>query len=124
MGEVYLNRAEAYYNLTQPVAALADLNTLRANRYTNFVAGAETGIALYNAIQLQRRLELAFEGARFFDIKRLNLPLQRDNFGDNADGSGVQAATKLVPANSPLFQLPIPVFEINVNANVVQNPGY
>ena len=124
MGEVYLNRAEAYYNLNLPLKALADLNTLRSNRYTNFVAGIETGMPLYNAILLQRRLELAFEGARFFDIKRLNLPIQRDNFGDNYDGSGVPAAVKSVPATSTLFQLPIPVFEINANPNVVQNPGY
>jgi hypothetical protein len=124
MGEVYLNRAEAYYNLSQQVPALADLNTLRSNRYTSFVAGAETGPALYNAILLQRRLELAFEGSRFFDIKRLNLPIQRDNFGDNADGTGVPASVQLVPANSPLFQLPIPIYEINANPNIVQNPGY
>ncbi|HEY4326511.1 MAG TPA: RagB/SusD family nutrient uptake outer membrane protein [Mucilaginibacter sp.] len=124
MGEVYLNRAEAYYNLPDQVNALADLNTLRANRYTTFVPGVETGTNLYNAILLQRRLELAFEGSRFFDIKRLNLPIQRDNFGDNADGTGVPASVQSVPANSPLFQLPIPIYEINVNKNIVQNPGY
>ena len=124
MGEVYLNRAEAYYNSGDQVNALSDLNTLRANRYTDFVTGLETGSALYNAILLQRRLELAFEGSRFFDIKRLNLPVQRDNFGDNADGTGVAASTKTVPANSPLFQLPIPVYEINANPKVAQNPGY
>jgi hypothetical protein len=124
MGEVYLNRAEAYYNLNDQVNALADLNTLRANRYTTFVPGTETGTTLYNAILLQRRLELAFEGTRFFDIKRLNLPIQRDNFGDNADGTGVPASVQLVPANSPLFQLPIPIYEINANKNIVQNPGY
>ena len=97
------------------------------NQVIGFIAIADkpkTGMPLYNAILLQRRLELAFEGARFFDIKRLNLPIQRDNFGDNYDGSGVPAAVKSVSANSPLFQLPIPVFEINANANVVQNPGY
>jgi hypothetical protein len=124
MGEVYLNRAEAYYNLTNPVAALADLNTLRSHRYTGFVAGAETGPALYNAIELQRRLELSFEGARFFDIKRLNLPIQRSSFGDRADGTGIAATVKTVAANSNLFQLPIPLAELNANPKIVQNPGY
>jgi len=124
MGEVYLNRAEAYYNLTNPVSALADLNTLRSNRYNGFVAGAETGTALYDAIQLQRRLELAFEGARFFDIKRLNLPIQRSSFGDRADGTGVAATIKTVAAGSNLFQLPIPLSELNANPKIVQNPGY
>lgn len=125
VGEVYLNRAEAYYNLAQPAQALTDLNKLRANRYTGtFVPGTETGTALGAAIQLQRRLELAFEGARFFDIKRLNQPVTRSNFGDNADGTGVQAGNKVLPAGSPLFQLPIPLFEVNANPNLVQNPGY
>jgi hypothetical protein len=79
LGEVYLNRAEAYYNLGQAASALADLNTLRTNRYTGFVNGTESGSNLYNAILLQRRLELAFEGSRFFDIKRLNLAITRSN---------------------------------------------
>jgi tetratricopeptide (TPR) repeat protein len=124
MGEVYLNRAEAYYNLGNATSALADLNILRKNRYTGFVAGVETGQALYDAILLQRRLELAFEGARFFDLKRLNLPIQRSTFGDRADGSGIPASVKTVAANSGLFQLPIPLSEINANKNITQNPGY
>ncbi len=124
VGEVLLNRAEANYQLGNFAAALADLNTLRSNRYIGFVPGAESGLALYNAILLQRRLELAFEGSRFFDLKRLNLPIMRSNYGDLADGTGVPAVVQMVPAGSTLFQLPIPQSEINVNPNIVQNPGY
>jgi hypothetical protein len=124
MGEVYLNRAEAYYNLGNAPAALADLNTLRANRYTGFVAGTEGGAALASAIQLQRRLELAFEGARFFDLKRRNQPVERPAFGDEADGGGIPASVRSLPAGSPLFQLPIPQAELNANKNIVQNEGY
>jgi hypothetical protein len=124
LGEVYLNRAEAYANLGQAAPALKDLNTLRTNRYNDFVAGTETGTDLTTAIQLQRRLELAFEGARFFDIKRLNQPVQRSSFGDNADGSGISASVKTLPVGSNLFQLPIPIYELNVNKNITQNPGY
>lgn len=122
LGEVYITRAEAEYNLNNTGAALTDLNKLRAGRYTGFVAGAESGTGLYDAILLQRRLELAFEGSRFFDIKRLNIPLQRSNFGDYADGTGFPAIVKLIPAGSNLFQLPIPQSEINSNPNIVQNP--
>jgi tetratricopeptide (TPR) repeat protein len=122
LGEVYLNRAEAYYNLGQYTNALKDLNTLRAGRYNNFVPGTETGTSLYNAIMLQRRLELAFEGSRFFDLKRLNLPIQRSPFGDQADGTGAPAPVQQIAANSNLFQMPIPQLEINVNPNITQNP--
>jgi len=122
LAEVYLNRAEAYSHLGSAGLALADLNTIRSHRYTDFVAGAETGTALYNAILLQRRLELAFEGSRFFDIKRLNIPLQRSDFGDQIGGVGPAATLKTVAANSNLFQQPIPQSEINANPNIKQNP--
>jgi len=127
LGEVYLNRAEAEYNEGPSgyAAALADLNTLRAGRYTSFTPGTETGGTggtLYPAIMLQRRLELAFEGHRFFDIKRLGLPIQRSNFGDLANGTGVPAAVQLIPAGSNKFELPIPQSEIDANSNISQNP--
>lgn len=122
LGEVYITRAEAEYNLGQTAPALADLNTLRAGRYTGFTAGSESGTNLYNAILLQRRLELAFEGSRFYDIKRLNIPLQRSNYGDYADGTGFPAIVKTIPAGSNLFQLPLPQSELNVNPNITQNP--
>ncbi|RCH54962.1 RagB/SusD family nutrient uptake outer membrane protein [Mucilaginibacter hurinus] len=122
MGEVYLNRAEAYYNLNNEAGALEDLNTLRSSRYTGFVDGAETGTALGEAIQQQRRLELAFEGSRFFDLKRLNKAIERSDFGDRADGSGIPASVKTLPANDLYFLLPIPQAEINVNPNMKQNP--
>ncbi|GAA4314821.1 RagB/SusD family nutrient uptake outer membrane protein [Mucilaginibacter gynuensis] len=126
MGEVYLNLAEAEYNLGKQGDALTALNKLRSNRYTNFdpATANETGTALYNAILLQRRLELAFEGSRFFDLKRLNLPVQRSNFGDEADGAGIPASVKTVAAKDKLFQLPIPQAEINANKNISQNTGY
>ncbi|RYE20069.1 MAG: RagB/SusD family nutrient uptake outer membrane protein [Sphingobacteriales bacterium] len=124
MGEVYLNRAEAYYHLNNEGAALDDLNTLRSHRYTAFDESEanETGTALGDAIQLQRRLELAFEGSRFFDLKRQNKAIQRSDLGDEADGTGIPASVKTLPANSPLFQLPIPQAEINANPNMKQNP--
>ncbi len=125
MGEVYLNRAEANYNLnTAPsiTSALQDINTLESNRYTNYINKLLVGQALGNEIQLQRRLELAFEGSRFYDLKRQGLAVSRSSFGDRADGTGLAAAITGIPANSPKFQLPIPTFTINGNPNIQQNP--
>ena len=126
VAEVYLNRAEAYFKSDNEAAALSDLNTLRANRYTDFISGTESGEALLDAILLERRKELAFEGHRFFDLKRLGLPIIRSNFGDEADGGGQSIPEDLqtLPANSPKFLLPIPQTELNVNNNMQQNPGY
>lgn len=121
MGEVYLNRAEAYYNLNN-VLALQDINTLESNRYTGYVNKLLIGQSLADEIQLQRRLELAFEGARFYDLKRQGLAIIRTTFGDKADGSGLPPAKTGLPANSTKFQLPIPTFTINANPNIQQNP--
>lgn len=124
--EVYLNRAEAYANSGNDAAALADLDALRSQRYANFTSGNETGQALKDAIALERRLELAFEGHRFFDLKRKGLGITRSNFGDEADGGGVKLPPSALemPAGDNRFQMPIPQDEINANNNMVQNPGY
>lgn len=128
-GEIYLNRAEAYYKRNSAgdeAKALADLNYLRQNRYTNFdpATATETGAALGDAIALQRRLELAFEGSRFFDLKRQQLPVQRSNYGDYANGGGTPAPVLTLPANDNRFALPVPQAEIDLNPNLKQNPGY
>lgn len=125
-GEIYLNRAEAYYNKGEEALALADLNQLRQNRYTNFdpTTATETGAALGAAIDLQRRLELAFEGQRFFDLKRKGLPVQRSSYGDYANGGGTPAPVLTLPANDNKFTLPVPQAERDLNPNLKQNPGY
>lgn len=124
--EVYLNRAEALANQGMDAAALADLDVIRANRYTDFVTGSETGNDLKAAIDLQRRLELAFEGHRIYDIKRKGESINRSSFGDEADGSGLPtpAAASTMPAGDTRFEFPIPQSEINANTSMQQNPGY
>lgn len=119
--EVLLNKAEAHANLNQDVQALAALDELRQNRYSPFVSGGETGQALKDAIQLERRLELAFEGHRFFDLKRQNLPINRGPFGDFADGSGLLPLEPTLPAGDCRFNMPLPQLELNINPNLTQN---
>jgi hypothetical protein len=122
--EVLLNKAEAEY-FTDPAAALADLVLLKSNRYTGYVPEVLAGPALLAEIQLQRRLELAFEGDRFFDLKRRNAPINRDAVhGENADGTGKPPVFPTMQASDIRFLLPIPQSEINFNKNLTQNPGY
>ncbi|NMM49344.1 RagB/SusD family nutrient uptake outer membrane protein [Marinigracilibium pacificum] len=126
LAEMYLNRAEAYYRDNQPVEALADLNELRSNRYTDYVAGIEVGTALLDAIKEERRKELAFEGHRFFDLKRWGETISRSAFGDESDGGGLalDPEAQTLDAGSFKFALPIPQAELNANSNMQQNPGY
>lgn len=61
---------------------------------------------LINTILLERQVELAFEGSRFYDLLRRRLPVRGLNPGDD------------------LLVLPIPQRERDVNPMLVQNDGY
>jgi hypothetical protein len=122
--EVMLIKAEAYAAQGQDAPALAALDAVRSQRYANFTSGGEAGSVLKEAIQLERRLELAFEGARFTDIKRMGLPVNRSLFGHYSDGTGQAADILTLPAGDYRFNLPIPLRELNLNPNMVQSPGY
>jgi len=126
--EVLLNRMEAEYRSGAIAAAVADLVLLKTNRYTGYVSTVDltlTGQPLLDEILKQRRLELAFEGDRFWDLKRLNLSVQRDAVhGERADGTGTPPAIATLAAGDPKFQLPYPQAETDFNKNLKQNPGY
>jgi hypothetical protein len=127
--EVLLNRAEAYSRTAGgDAAAAADLVLLKSNRYSPYDPAADlalTGAALKAEIAKERRLELAFEGDRFFDLKRKNLPVLRDGTkGERADGTGTPYVFTTLAAGDHKFQLPFPQNEVNYNTNLKQNPGY
>lgn len=131
--EAILNLAEAQYLTGDQGGALTTLNRLRNARYTSFTGG-ETGDALFNAIQLERRKELAFEGDRFFTLKRLqNVPgipefhkqgVVRSGNGYLADGTGAPSAVQTLAPSSHKWQFPIPVNDLILNPNMTQTPGY
>lgn len=127
VADVLLIRAEAYARTNKPTEALNDLNALRTQRYSNYTPFNGNIAQTLAEILTERRKELAFEGDRFFDLKRLNLPVVRNTtYGDKADGSGTSFPSYAVtlPAGDARFELPIPQTEINVNPNLKQNPGY
>ena len=110
LAEMYLTRAEGNFRAgtTVPVGAtpLADINRIRAR-----VGLAPLTTVTKDIILLERKLELAFEGFRFGDLKR--------NKESVKDPNGV-----VLPFSSPRLVFPIPLREINVNPNLTQNPGY
>jgi len=70
LGEIYLNRAEAYAKLGQYGKALPDLNLIR-NR--SIVGGGYPSLDASNAHQLidkERQLELAYQAERSYDVYR------------------------------------------------------
>jgi len=103
LSEMYLIRAESNARLGTSVGASVD-DDFNATHERAGLAPA-SGVAL-DDILLERRLELAHEGHRIHDIKRLKGTADGLNWDDD----------KLL--------YPIPAREIEVNKNLVQNPGY
>lgn len=77
--------------------------------------------AMIDALLKERRLELAFEGQRWFDLVRLDKVEEVMN-AVFAKDSGRKALA--YPFNSNSYRLPIPQAVIDQNPNLVQNPGY
>jgi hypothetical protein len=74
LAEVYLNRAEANYRLNNQQAALDDLNAVRKRVEVNLPARSGlTGNDLFSAIRQERKIELAYEGHLFWDMRRWKL---------------------------------------------------
>ena len=108
LADVILLYAEALNENSNTAAALVQLNKIR-NRAGLANSTASTQAEVRQAIQDERRLELAFEGHRWFDLVRTN--------SVNAE-MGVT-----VNANYHVF--PIPTSEVrSTNGVITQNAGY
>jgi hypothetical protein len=142
--EVLLNYAEACIELGQEAEAKTVLNQIRKRAAMPEIT--ESGAALKERYRNERRVELAFEDQRYFDVRRWMIAPEayKDAQGvyilhkiDN--GGDVKSTTytvldsrtdpkKLVPQQrewNPRFYLfPIKRDEINRNPSLVQNPLY
>ncbi|MCP9237136.1 RagB/SusD family nutrient uptake outer membrane protein [Lewinella sp. JB7] len=116
MAEMYLIEAEAKARLGAGGAEA--LLPLAVNRDPAYTLSTNTGQALIDEILLQRRWELWGEGFRFFDLKRLNLPLDRT--GGNHDATLLNGLMQ-VPADDPRWVWLIPQDELDANPNISQN---
>jgi hypothetical protein len=145
LAEMYLNLAEAEMELGHAAKAVEALNPVR--RRAGIKTLSESEITL-DRIRNERRVELAFEGHRFWDLRRWRIAA-----GDESGNGGVLnplQATALWPfivyekgnyvfkavSGSRDVQKPDKVFaprhyylkfkseEINSNRKLIQNPGY
>lgn len=109
ISEMYLNRAEAYARLGSENLAQADLNMIR--RRAGLTDMFPSGSALIEQILKERRLELAFEGHRFFDLTRLGRNIPKETINP-------------IPFTDYRILAMVPAAEIQINANLTQNPNY
>ena len=119
--EVILNRAEAYARSSQDAAALEDVNVIRKRAGIPDEGLFELGTQMHgytsaiDVVMDERRLELAFEGHRMFDVYRNQQNMDRHY-------PGLQAWEE-VPYDYNHIQYPIPNAEWTVS-HITQNPGY
>lgn len=125
--EMALIKAEAYLFLNQTTESQNALNDLRSKRLTGAGSARTFGSDFQNNLRYiltERRLELAFEGFRWVDIKRLGTAANVTFDRDAMDCAFNNTCNSAPDASSYKFTLPIPASEISSNTLMQQNPGY
>lgn len=138
--EILLNYAEASIELQQYDDAVSVLNLIR-RRSGMPDLDASLGSQLLEKCRNERRVEMAFEQQRFYDIRRWMIA--PDVMSQNGRGISISVKAtdradrstyhdyqyKVVDVqnrrwNDKMYFMPIPFDEMRRNSELVQNPGY
>ncbi|SDE06346.1 RagB/SusD family nutrient uptake outer membrane protein [Niabella drilacis] len=133
LGEIYLNYAEAEFHLGHEDVARDYLQRIRV-RAGITAPLTETGAALEARIRNERQVELAFEGHRYYDVRRWkiaetteNKPVRQVIITRNATTGAKTYQYKDIEPRSfdktRHYLMPIPRTEIK-RTGLQQNPGY
>lgn len=118
LSELHLIRAEAAVEKTAPdfTIANADLNLIRKRGDAEATTlNLTTKDAVIDAVLLERRKELAFEGNLLFDLLRRKKDITR---------ADVTPLVKNLLTTDNRLVMPFPANTVNANRNMKQNPGY
>ncbi|MBD3628524.1 RagB/SusD family nutrient uptake outer membrane protein [Cyclobacterium sp.] len=119
--DALLMYAEALHGMNQPNEAITYINMVRERAGLNGITADQLDL---ERILHERRLELAFEGHRFFDLVRTGKAIEKISY---ALMTPIVYDTQIYttePIEEYQLLLPIPVNEIEKDASLVQNPGY
>lgn len=118
LADIILLEAEAYAHLGQASQAAALVNQIRQRAGLSDV---DANGDMIEKVLHERRLELAFEGQRWFDLCR-NGKVEQYMNAVYAKDAGRLAQKREFDENS--YLLPIPQSALDENVNLEQNPGY
>lgn len=130
--DVLLLGAEAAYRIGNEGEARRLANLVRMRAWNDPAQSiTSSGAQLLIDLKLERRLELAMEGERFYDLKRwgdvqsaLQAFVEYNNSGANTDyDAGHQKGSLFNPQVHMLFPIPQNQMDLS-NGAVDQNPGY
>jgi len=132
LAEVYLNYAEAQFELGNEPIAREYVNKVR--KRANMPDITEAGDALRVRIQHERQIELAFEGHRFYDLRRWKIapvaemtPIIGTKVTQPSKGVFAYTRYQILPGKwaDKYYYIPIALEEISKSKNsLVQNPGW
>ena len=122
LADILLLKAEAYANLEKLGDAKDLVNQVRSRaKLGNLPASATTSKENMKAAVLnERRLELAFEGQRWFDLVRNDQAIPVLNTLNSRDPGRIP----MLPLTEQTILLPIPQEAIDKNPSLTQNEGY
>jgi len=117
LADIILLKAEASNELGDVQGAADLVNQIRTRvQLPNTTATDQASMRL--AIEKERRLELAFEGLRWYDLKRTGRAIEVINNAKDESGQTLYNLTE----NKLVW--PVPQNELDNNVNLEQNPGY
>ena len=135
LAEMYLNRAEANAKSGDTKAALDDVDMIRKNRglATSLYNGkVPSGSTALQVVLNERRIELAFEGQRTYDVYRNKLPMNRTYWGYHLPGlketdidlskQPTGYPNEIIQPDDPRIIYYIPIDEVQTNLLCTQNP--
>ncbi|HEY6157261.1 MAG TPA: RagB/SusD family nutrient uptake outer membrane protein [Gemmatimonadales bacterium] len=140
-GEILLNYAEASIELNQLTDAINVLNQIRVRAGMPPFSAALGQAALRDEYRNERRVEMAFEEQRFFDVRRwmtapqvlskvaggINIFLDGTSRTDRTTWHNYRYAVDTVQTRAwddKMYFMPIRFDELNRNSLLKQNPGY
>ena len=122
LGEIYLLHAEALAMTGDLAGATEYVNKVRTRAGIKTIAVPSSQEAMIDAILKERRLELAFEGFRFFDLLRHGF--ERAKAIHDAMPQQDSYWQPRFPLTEETVFMPIPQTALDNNPSLVQNPGY
>jgi hypothetical protein len=139
--EILLNYAEASIELNELGDAVTVLNQIRLRAGMPLFSAGLGQAALRDEYRNERRIEMAFEEQRFFDVRRwmiapavlskvaggINIFLQGASRTDPSTWKNYRYVTDTIQArawDNKMYFMPIRLDELNRNSLLKQNPGY
>jgi hypothetical protein len=122
LGEIYLLHAEALAKTGDLKGATEYVNKIRERAGIEKIAQPANEEAMIDAILHERRLELAFEGFRFFDLIRHDFNKAKE-IHDKMPTEDSYWNPRF-PLSEETVLMPVPQAAMDNNPSLVQNAGY